>query len=190
MRVQKERKRFRLAEIETIDPVDKLVSVGGELLAFMLFSTACCYLLYFYVAKTPLLKWASVGAMISMLLGWPFATGTSGAMLVDFWKPALGFRSCCELFYSHSIPGGDPKVAKLMNLDVFPQCLFGTFFTFERGKKSLGGLNHDSFAIFGHFPRKRKKLLKGTEKKVFTVVPLFKMPRECPKSFARVSCYC
>lgn len=81
------------------DPVEKLISVGNELLAFMLFSTVICYFLYFYVAKTPLFKWASVGAMISMLLAWPAITGVSGVMLLDFWKPALGFRSCCEWRY-------------------------------------------------------------------------------------------
>lgn len=76
--------------------MQKLLSVGLELLAFMIGSTAICYLLYFYVAKTPLFKWASVGAMISMLMAWPAITGVSGVMLLDFWKPALGFRSCCE----------------------------------------------------------------------------------------------
>ena len=62
----------------------------------MIGSTAICYMLYFYVAKTPLFKWASVGAMISLLMAWPAITGVSGVMLLDFWKPALGFRSCCE----------------------------------------------------------------------------------------------
>lgn len=71
-----------------------MLAAGNGLMGFMIFSTIICYLLYFYVAKNPLMKWASVGAMISMLLAWPAITGTSGVLLLDFWKPALGFRSC------------------------------------------------------------------------------------------------
>ncbi|UZJ53929.1 hypothetical protein CBS101457_003249 [Exobasidium rhododendri] len=86
---------FKVVEYDLpVYPVEKMFRVGNELLAFMIFSTFVCYMLYFYVAKTPLLKWASVGAMISMLMAWPAVTGTSGVMLLDFWKPALGFRSC------------------------------------------------------------------------------------------------
>lgn len=61
----------------------------------MLLSTTVCYFLYHYVARTPLLRQACVGAMISALMAWPILTGRSGIMLLDFWKPALGFRSCC-----------------------------------------------------------------------------------------------
>lgn len=75
-------------------PVRKMLGVANELLVFMLLSTVVAYFLYFYVAKTPLLRQASVGALISALIAWPIATGQSGIMLLDFWKPALGFRSC------------------------------------------------------------------------------------------------
>jgi hypothetical protein len=72
-----------------------LAGVANELLAFMILSTIACYILYHGVShRSALLKQACVGAMISALIAWPLITGQSGIMLLDFWKPALGFRSC------------------------------------------------------------------------------------------------
>lgn len=75
-------------------PVRQLAGVANELLAFMIASTVVCYFLYHFVAKTPFLRQACVGGMIATLMAWPIVTGQSGIMLLDFWKPALGFRSC------------------------------------------------------------------------------------------------
>ncbi|PWN88676.1 hypothetical protein FA10DRAFT_272938 [Acaromyces ingoldii] len=75
-------------------PVERLLGEGSLLMAFMLSSTLVCYLLYHYVNKNALLRHACIGGMVSALIAWPVVTGQSGIMLLDFWKPALGFRSC------------------------------------------------------------------------------------------------
>lgn len=76
--------------------MERLLGEGSLLMAFMLSSTLLCYLLYHYVNKNALLRHACIGGMVSALIAWPVVTGQSGIMLLDFWKPALGFRSCRE----------------------------------------------------------------------------------------------
>jgi hypothetical protein len=64
------------------------------MLGFMLGSTVLAYFLYHYVAKRSyVLNYGCVGALAGILLLWPEVVGRSGVMLLDFWRPALGFRS-------------------------------------------------------------------------------------------------
>lgn len=69
--------------------------IGIRMLAFILGSTIVAHLLYHRIAKRSQLgKWVSIFGLIVALLTWPMLTGRSGVMLLDFWRPALGFRSC------------------------------------------------------------------------------------------------
>ncbi|CDU25892.1 uncharacterized protein SPSC_06063 [Sporisorium scitamineum] len=66
-----------------------------RMLSFIVGSAVVAYFLYHKVAvKSQVGKWFSILFLISSLLAWPLVTGRSGVMLLDFWRPALGFRSC------------------------------------------------------------------------------------------------
>lgn len=87
---------FKVVEYDV--PPYPLVTAGimsVRMLSFIVGSAAVAYLLYHKVAvKSQVGKWASMLFLIGSLLAWPLVTGRSGVMLLDFWRPALGFRSC------------------------------------------------------------------------------------------------
>lgn len=69
--------------------------IAVRMLGFLVASSIVAYLLYHKVAvKSRVGKWVSMVSLIVSLLAWPLVTGRSGVMLLDFWRPALGFRSC------------------------------------------------------------------------------------------------
>ncbi|KAJ1018000.1 hypothetical protein NDA13_006608 [Ustilago tritici] len=69
--------------------------IAVRMLGFLVASSIVAYLLYHKVAvKSRVGKWVSNVSLIVSLLAWPLVTGRSGVMLLDFWRPALGFRSC------------------------------------------------------------------------------------------------
>jgi hypothetical protein len=68
--------------------------IAVRMLSFIVGSAVVAYILYHNVAvKSKAGKWFSIVSLISTLLAWPLLTGRSGVMLLDFWRPALGFRS-------------------------------------------------------------------------------------------------
>ncbi|CAD6885287.1 unnamed protein product [Tilletia laevis] len=65
-----------------------------QLLGFIVGTGALAYFLYHLAAKRNVVaKWVCTVSLISLFLAWPSLTPMSGAMLLDFFKPALGFRS-------------------------------------------------------------------------------------------------
>ncbi|KAJ1021960.1 hypothetical protein NDA18_005197 [Ustilago nuda] len=69
--------------------------IAVRMLGFLVASSIVAYLLYHKVAvKSRVGKWLCMVGLIVSLLAWPLVTGRSGVMLLDFWRPALGFRSC------------------------------------------------------------------------------------------------
>lgn len=76
-------------------PLQTAAIIAVRMLSFLVGSSLVAYLLYHKVAvKSQLGKWFSILSLIISLLAWPLVTGRSGVMLLDFWRPALGFRSC------------------------------------------------------------------------------------------------
>jgi len=68
--------------------------IAVRMLSFIVGSAVIAYFLYHKVAvKSQVGKWFSILSLIVSLLAWPLVTGRSGVMLLDFWRPALGFRS-------------------------------------------------------------------------------------------------
>ncbi|KAJ9480360.1 hypothetical protein PHBOTO_003619 [Pseudozyma hubeiensis] len=66
-----------------------------RMLSFLIGSTIAAYFMYHNIAiKSQVGKWFSILSLIASLLAWPMVTGRSGVMLLDFWRPALGFRTC------------------------------------------------------------------------------------------------
>ena len=86
---------FRVAEYDLPPYPLKLAGIIGlRMMAFMFSSGAFAWFLYHYVAKrSPVLNYGCLGLLATMLLAWPEVVGRSGVMLLDFWRPALGFRS-------------------------------------------------------------------------------------------------
>lgn len=69
--------------------------ISIRMLGFIVASTVVAHMLYHRLAKRSQAgKWISIIGLIVLLLAWPMMTGRSGVMLLDFWRPALGFRSC------------------------------------------------------------------------------------------------
>lgn len=69
--------------------------IGIRMLSFIVGSAVVAYFMYHKLAvKSQVGKWFSILSLITVLLAWPMITGRSGVMLLDFWRPALGFRSC------------------------------------------------------------------------------------------------
>ncbi|KAK0519121.1 hypothetical protein OC834_007491 [Tilletia horrida] len=65
-----------------------------QTLGFILGTGALAYFLYHGIAKRSQAgKWLCSVSLISLFLLWPTITPQSGAMLLDFFRPALGFRS-------------------------------------------------------------------------------------------------
>ncbi|KAE8210666.1 hypothetical protein CF327_g5479 [Tilletia walkeri] len=63
-------------------------------LGFIIGTGALAYFAYHLAAKrNKAAKWVFTLGFISLFLLWPMLTPQSGAMLLDFFKPALGFRS-------------------------------------------------------------------------------------------------
>ncbi|PWN53725.1 hypothetical protein IE53DRAFT_383765 [Violaceomyces palustris] len=68
--------------------------ISVRMLSFIVGSAVVAYFLYHKVAvRSPLLNWVCILSLIGALMSWPLLTGMSGVMLLDFWRPALGFRS-------------------------------------------------------------------------------------------------
>ena len=76
-------------------PLVTAAFIAVRMLSFIVGSAVVAFFLYHKVAvKSQLGKWFSILSLIVSLLAWPLVTGRSGVMLLDFWRPALGFRSC------------------------------------------------------------------------------------------------
>ncbi|CEH18852.1 hypothetical protein CBOM_05556 [Ceraceosorus bombacis] len=68
--------------------------IAIRMMSFMFFTSFVARLLYYHVAtKSQVLRYGCVGGLSAVLLAWPIVTGMSGCMMLDFWRPALGFRS-------------------------------------------------------------------------------------------------
>ncbi|EPQ29160.1 uncharacterized protein PFL1_03447 [Pseudozyma flocculosa PF-1] len=79
-----------------------------QMLSFIFGSGIVAYFLYHNVAKKSAAgKWFSILFLITALMTWPLLDPMSGVMLIDFWKPALGFRSSLlvwDIFQIRSVP--------------------------------------------------------------------------------------
>lgn len=68
--------------------------IGLRMMTFMFATGALAWFLYHYVAnRSRFLNYSCMATVAAILLLWPEVTGRSGVMLLDFWRPALGFRS-------------------------------------------------------------------------------------------------
>lgn len=75
-------------------PLEAAGWLAVRMLGFMVSVGVLAWFLYHYVAnRGRVLNYGCFGALAAILLAWPELTGRSGVMLLDFWKPALGFRS-------------------------------------------------------------------------------------------------
>lgn len=86
---------FRVVEYELPPyPLRLAGIVAIRMLSMIVGSSIVAYFLYHRVAsRSNLLRWASLLGLITAFMIWPLLTGMSGVMLLDFWRPALGFRS-------------------------------------------------------------------------------------------------
>lgn len=103
-------RRFGFKVVEYDVPPYPLWTAGiiaVRMLSFIVGSALVAFFLYHKVAvKSQVGKWASILSLIVSLLAWPLVTGRSGVMLLDFWRPALGFRSCLlvwDIFHIRSV---------------------------------------------------------------------------------------
>ncbi|KAK0569439.1 hypothetical protein OC861_000927 [Tilletia horrida] len=75
---------------------------------FIVGTGVLAYFLYHGAAKrSPIAKWSCTFSLIGLFLAWPTLTPQSGAMLLDFFRPALGFRSALlvwDIFILRPVP--------------------------------------------------------------------------------------
>ncbi|CAO1619174.1 unnamed protein product [Parajaminaea phylloscopi] len=86
---------FRVAQYDLPPyPLATAGTIAVRMVTFMFSSGVLAWLLYHYVAsQSRVLNYACLALLAGILLAWPEVTGRSGVMLLDFWRPALGFRS-------------------------------------------------------------------------------------------------
>jgi len=91
---------FKVVEYDL--PVYPIVTAGFQLLymiGFIVGTSFAAWVLYHYVAhRSFVLKWGCIGGMATTMLAWPVIAGYSGCMMLDFWRPALGFRSALLVY--------------------------------------------------------------------------------------------
>lgn len=90
---------FKVVEYDL--PPYPLVTAGWQALStlgFMVGTTVLSYVLYYTVGKTYAARVGCVGLVSAILLAWPVFAGRSGCMMLDFWRPALGFRSALLVY--------------------------------------------------------------------------------------------
>ncbi|KAN0060299.1 hypothetical protein ACQY0O_007628 [Thecaphora frezii] len=100
--------RFKVVEYDLPPyPLFDGLIIGLRMLSFIGGSAVAAYLLYHHVAKKSVAgKWFSLISIIVALMTWPLLTGMSGVMLLDFFRPALGFRSSLlawDIFHIRSV---------------------------------------------------------------------------------------
>ncbi|CAO1616032.1 unnamed protein product [Jaminaea pallidilutea] len=86
---------FRVAEYDLPPYPLKLAGIIAlRMMGFMFFTGFLAWVLYHFVAnRSRVLNYGCFAFVAGLLLAWPEITGRSGVMLLDFWRPALGFRS-------------------------------------------------------------------------------------------------
>ncbi|KDN45955.1 hypothetical protein K437DRAFT_256370 [Tilletiaria anomala UBC 951] len=75
-------------------PLHMAAIIAVRMLIFIIVTTTITYFMYHVNQhNSPLIKYGTVGGLITTFMAWPLVTGMSGVMLLDFWRPALGFRT-------------------------------------------------------------------------------------------------
>jgi len=76
-------------------PLRMAAIIAVRMSAFIFTTSVIAYFLYHKTNhhSSPVIKYGIIGGLITTFLAWPLVTGMSGVMLLDFWRPALGFRS-------------------------------------------------------------------------------------------------
>ncbi|SNX85384.1 uncharacterized protein MEPE_04093 [Melanopsichium pennsylvanicum] len=162
--------------------------IAVRMLSFIVGSAFVAFLLYHNVAKKSQVgKWFSILSLILSLLAWPLVTGRSGVMLLDFWRPALGFRSCLlvwDIFHIRSI--------EEVNSWSFAR-FFAQLWTFPKELDDIA----DRTAQEGFERNARIENLKGMPKVVVEAVAMFGTlyfipPYELTRNMSQLAyhCYC
>ncbi|CAO1629837.1 unnamed protein product [Sympodiomycopsis kandeliae] len=86
---------YRVAEYDLPPyPLQTAGIIAVRMMGFMGATGVLAWVLYHYVAnRSRFLNYSCMAVVASVLLLWPEVVGRSGVMLLDFWRPALGFRS-------------------------------------------------------------------------------------------------
>lgn len=169
-------------------PLYTAAIVSIRILAFIVGSATVAYGMYHGIAKKSQVgKWFSIFSLISTLLAWPMLTGRSGVMLLDFWRPALGFRSCLlvwDVFHIRSVA----EVESWSFARFFAQ-----LWTFPKELDEI----HDRTAEEGFERNARIENLKGMPKVAVEAVAMFGAlyfipPFELTRNMSQLAyhCYC
>ncbi|SPO26890.1 uncharacterized protein UTRI_10353_B [Ustilago trichophora] len=162
--------------------------IAVRMLSFIVGSAVVAYFLYHKVAvKSQLGKWFSILSLIISLLAWPLVTGRSGVMLLDFWRPALGFRSCLlvwDIFHIRSV--------QEVNTWSFAR-FFAQLWTFPKELDDIA----DRTAEEGYQRNARWENLKGMPKVAIEAIAMFGTlyfipPFELTRNMSQLAyhCYC
>lgn len=158
------------------------------MLTFILSSAVVAYLLFHYVSgRSPAAKWFSIISLITALMTWPLLTGMSGVMLLDFWRPALGFRSSLLVWDIFVIR--DRSEVEAWNFARF----FAQLWTFPKEVDEL----EERARVEGYHRNARIENLKGMPKVAVEAVAMFGTlyfipPYELTKNMSQLAyhCYC
>ncbi|SPO27236.1 uncharacterized protein UTRI_10353 [Ustilago trichophora] len=162
--------------------------IAVRMLSFIVGSAVVAFFLYHKLAvKSQLGKWFSILSLIVSLLAWPLVTGRSGVMLLDFWRPALGFRSCLlvwDIFHIRSV--------QEVNSWSFAR-FFAQLWTFPKELDDIA----DRTAEEGYQRNARWENLKGMPKVAIEAVAMFGAlyfipPFELTRNMSQLAyhCYC
>ncbi|KIS66216.1 uncharacterized protein UMAG_05952 [Mycosarcoma maydis] len=162
--------------------------IAVRMLSFIVGSAAVAFLLYHQVAvKSQAGKWFSILSLVASLLAWPMLTGRSGVMLLDFWRPALGFRSCLlvwDIFHIRTV-----QEVKSWSFARF----FAQLWTFPKELDEIA----ERTAEEGYQRNARLENLKGMPKVAVEAVAMFGAlyfipPYELTRNMSQLAyhCYC
>ncbi|KAJ1023593.1 hypothetical protein NDA16_003210 [Ustilago loliicola] len=162
--------------------------IAIRMLSFLVGSSLVAFFLYHNVAvKSQLGKWFSILSLIISLLAWPLVTGRSGVMLLDFWRPALGFRSCLLVW----------DIFHIRSYDEVKSWSFARFFaqlwTFPKELDEIA----ERTAEEGYQRNARLENLKGMPKVIIEAIAMFGAlyfipPYELTRNMSQFAyhCYC
>lgn len=169
-------------------PLQTAGIIAVRMLSFIVGSSVVAFFLYHNVAvKSQVGKWFSMLLLFVTLLAWPLVTGRSGVMLLDFWRPALGFRSCLlvwDIFHC--------RTAQEVNSWSFTR-FFAQLWTFPKELDDIA----ERTAEEGYQRNARWENLKGMPKVALEAIAMFGAlyfipPYEFTRDMSQLAyhCYC